>query len=102
MIKTIGSRKVVAVEPFPDAPSAPQVSGGFALASADKSTLVPLRVACVSSTEYDYIEKGSTVYTLASEASNAFAKEIYQLGSEKFILLPIDRIVLYETPARDD
>jgi hypothetical protein len=100
MVKVLNSRKSVAVEPFAPISSTPQVTGGFALASADKSTLVPLKVAFDS--EYECLEEKGTVYVLASEASHAFAKEVYQLGSKKFILLPVDRVVLYESPSKDN
>lgn len=101
MIKVLHHKKSVAVEPFPPVSATPQVSSGFALASADKSTLVPLKVVFRSELEFDTLKAGATVYTLSSESSHAFAKEVYDLNGKKFILLPADRVVLYEGPKED-
>lgn len=92
---TVLANKKIAVEPFSSAPSGPQIVGGFAVV-ASKNSLVPLKVVFDSWSSVDKLSRGSKVYTTSDTADQPFAKVVYEMNGEKFILVPEERIILYE------
>lgn len=107
----------IAVEPFPDKSVKTKVHGegkyGVSEIANAKNTLVRLKVLAEAkrtapSQINDWIAplqvyKDSYVWVRASDYSSPWGKEIFTgvLG-EPFVLIPIDRVELFENPTRPE
>jgi len=84
--------KRVAVEPFPPAPKA-EVKGGV-IAPMNQASLTGLRVVFGSPN----LPVGNLVYVRSKlQATTTYAKEIFEVEGQRFILIPEDDVLLVDT-----
>lgn len=89
----------VAVEPFKEMAIEKEQRGGLVMAK-QKGTLTKLRVVFNSGKEFVpesyYFPKGSSVWVRADGYALPWAKEILELDGEKFILIPVDQVLMFQ------
>lgn len=84
------ANNTVAVEPFPTNQVEKEVRNGFALVK-QKHALQPLKVVFGDNERYT---PGRVVWVRADQCIANWAKEVFEIDSKKFILLPKDQVVL--------
>lgn len=80
----------IAVEPFPSSQAEKEVRNGIAMVK-QKHTLQQLKVVFGDNEKYS---PGRVVWVRADQCIANWAKEVFEVESKKFILLPKDQIVL--------
>lgn len=93
----LGYNNRVAVEPFPQTSIEVKVNSGFAVAS-QKTNLTALKVvhAAMNTDINKALLPGDTIYVRGETAAHVFAKEVFEVGGSKFILCPLEMVVMVD------
>lgn len=92
-MKTIN--RLLACTPFETRDAKVQVRGGLPVI-AQKQELTALKVVFDSDDEKYHFPKGITVYVRGEACKHQYAREVYEQGEEKFILVPFEHVVGWE------
>lgn len=84
------ANNMVAVEPFPTNQVEKEIRHGVAMVR-QKHSLQPLKVVFGDNDRYT---PGKVVWVRADQCVASWAKEVFEIDSKKFVLLPKDQVVL--------